>query len=275
MVGEGKVALTLNDYTEANRQAWNEVTPLHQKAAKEKWDRAFLQPGFSCLDEREVSLLRQMGIAGRDVAHLCCNNGCELLSVKNLGAGRCVGFDIADETIKEASERAARCGIDCQFARSDVYAIGAEWFNQFDVVYVTAGALGWLPDLTRFFAQAAALLRPGGHVFIHEIHPLSEMLPFDSDENANPLRIVEPYFKSDPYVDCGGLDYVGHTAHESILPQYWFVHSLADIVMGLVQNGLALEHFSEHPEDISAGHAQVERANAGVPLSLVLMARKG
>ena len=83
----------LHSYTQSNRADWNEVIPLHQKAAREKWDRAFAQLGYVCLDEVEVGLFRQSGIAGKDTAQLCCNNGIELLSIKNLGAGECVGFD--------------------------------------------------------------------------------------------------------------------------------------------------------------------------------------
>ena len=264
----------IEKYTEANRKAWNEVMPLHQRAAREKWDRAFLQPGYVCLDAVEVERLQGMGIQGKDVAHLCCNNGVELLSLKNLGAGTCVGFDISDEAIAEAGARAELCHIPCRFVRSDVYAIGAEWAGRFDVVYVSAGALGWIPDLKGFFGAVATLLRTDGHVFIHEIHPVAEMLPCDGLQDIDPLRINEPYFKAEPYVECAGLDYVGHTEYSSTLPQYWFVHTLSDILMSMIGNGLAVEHFSEYPTDVSAGHQRVERANAGVPLSYILSGRK-
>ena len=261
----------LKKYTAANRAAWNEVMPLHQKAAREKWDRAFAQPGYVCLDDVELALLRQIGIQGKDVAHLCCNNGVELLSLKNLGAGTCVGFDISDEAIAEARARAELCHIDCQFVRSDVYEIGVEWTGRFDLVYVTAGAFGWIPDLRRFFALAAALLRVDGCVFIHEIHPMAEMLPCDSPTETNYLRIVEPYFKTQPYVEYAGLDYVGHTEYSSTLPQYWFVHTLSDILMSMIDGGLAIMHFSEYELDVSGGHRQVEQAHAGVPLSYILI----
>ena len=78
---------TIREYTEANRDAWNEVMPKHQKAAKERWDEAFMQPSFVCLDDVELDLLERVGIHDKAVAHLCCNNGVELLSLKNLGAG--------------------------------------------------------------------------------------------------------------------------------------------------------------------------------------------
>ena len=266
--------MTLKQYTQANREAWNEVMPRHQQAAREKWDKAFMQPGYVCTQGVELELLRRMGIKGRAVAHLLCNNGVELLSLKNLGASECIGFDISDAAIQEARERAEKCGIGCQFVRTDAYEIGPEYEGRFDVVYVSAGGLGWLPDLKLFFAKAAALLRENGQVFIHEIHPFSEMLPFDDAQETDVLRVVEPYFKAEPYIDYGGLDYVGGSQYSSTKPQYWFVHTLSDILMALIENRIAIEHFSEYEADVSAGHGRVEQAHAGIALSYVLIGRK-
>jgi ubiquinone/menaquinone biosynthesis C-methylase UbiE len=264
----------IKKFTEANREAWNEVMPRHQKAAREKWDQAFHKPGFSCLVENEVAIFNKVGIQGKNVAHLCCNNGIELLSIKNLGAGECIGFDISDPAIQEAQERAKKTGIDCQFVRTDVYDIRPEYENRFNFVYVSAGGLGWMPDLKLFFEKAAALLKETGRVFIHEIHPFSEMLPFDDDKSDDLLRIIEPYFKEDPYIAYGDLDYVGGTPYTSDKPQYWFVHKLSDIIMGLIENQLLIEHFSEYEKDISSGHKKIEKAQVGVPLSYIMIGRK-
>lgn len=261
-------------YTEANREAWNEVMPLHQRAASARLDAAFQEPGHLELAEDSVCALQRIGLQGKDVAHLCCNNGIELLSIKNLGAGRCVGFDISDAAIAEAQRRAKLAGIDCDYIRSDVYDVPDRYDRSFDLVYISAGALGWLPDLARLFARAARLLRPGGHILIHEIHPVSEMLPFDDQTDLDPLRIIEPYFKAEPYVEYGGLDYVGGTEHVSALPQYWFVHTLGAIVTGLIQAGFAIRSLEEHPRDISAGHRRQEQAAIAIPLSYVLVASK-
>jgi len=263
----------LKRFTEANRAAWNEVMPRHRQAAQEKWDQAFTQPAFVCLDDEELNQLQRMGIAGKDVAHLACNNGIELLSLKNLGARRCTGFDISDEAIQEAAARAERSKIDCQYIRADVYEIGAEYARQFDVVYLSAGCLGWMPDLKLFFEKAAALLRKDGRVFIHEIHPFSEMLPFDDAEGDDILRIIEPYFKAEPYIDYGGLDYVGKSRYPSTAPQYWFVHTLADIFESMLASRITLEHFLEYDVDISAGHRRIAQAQAGIPLSYILVGR--
>jgi len=264
----------LKQYTEANRAAWNEVMPKHRQAARETLDKLFSQPGFVRLGEVEIELLEQVGIKGKRVAHLCCNNGVELMSLKNLGAAECVGFDISEEAIKEASERATQSRIDCQFIRSDVYELDTRYAGQFDLVYISAGCLGWMPDLKLFFEKATDLLKTDSLVFIHEIHPFLEMLPDDDAVDADSLRINEPYFKTDPYIDYGGLDYVGRSQYTSTLPQYWFIHKISDILMGLIENKISLEHFAEYETDISAGHKRIEQTHAGIPLSYILIGRK-
>jgi ubiquinone/menaquinone biosynthesis C-methylase UbiE len=264
----------LKRYTEANREAWNEVMPLHQKAAKQKWIDSFSQPGFVALDEAEIELLQQVGLKGKRVVQLLCNNGVELMSLKNMGADECVGIDISDEAINEANERASLCQIDCQFIRSDVYEIGSEHDNHFDIAYIRAGGMGWLPDLNLFFEKVTALLRPDGLLFMHEVHPISDVLPLAGSENADRLCFAEPYFKAEPYVEYGGLDYVGNSEHHSSLPQYWFVHTMSSVMMSLIENGIAIEYFSESPIALSPNHRYIEEANAGIPLSYFLIGKK-
>jgi len=201
--------------------------PLHQRAAKENWTESFLQPGFVAIGEAEIELLKQVGLKGKSVVQLLCNNGVELMSLKNMGADECVGFDISDEAIKEAKERAAVCKIDCKFIRSDVYEIGSERNNHFDIAYIRAGGMGWLPDLQLFFEIIAALLRNDGLLFMHEVHPITDVLPLAGSEDAEDLCFAEPYFKTEPYVEYGGLDYVGNSEHHSTIPQYWFVHTMS------------------------------------------------
>lgn len=53
--------------------------------------------GYSSLDTIETYHLEKINLVDKAVAQLCCNNGRELLSIKNKGAGYCVGFDIAEK----------------------------------------------------------------------------------------------------------------------------------------------------------------------------------
>lgn len=262
----------LKKYTQANRLAWNEAMPHHQAANQSKWDDLFAVPDQVVLKNNERQLLQSLGLAGKNVAHLCCNNGVELMSLKNMGAATCIGFDISDEAILEAQRRAVRCNIDCQFVQTDIYDISTDYDGQFDLVYVSIGCLGWMPDLKRFFRIVAALLNKTGLLFIHEIHPLAEMLPMDGAA-GDPLRLMEPYFKDEPYIDTDGIDYVGKTTYRS-LPQYWFVWKLSDIIMGIIEAGLKISHFTEYPWDISSQHQQAQASGLALPLSYILTAEK-
>ncbi len=160
------------NFTDANREAWDEAAALHRSQNMESLLAGFRTPGHSCLDEIETERLQALGAPGKDVAQLCCNNGRELLSVKNMGAGRCVGFDAAKGFIEQARELAAVGGIDCAFLCTDIYAIEGAYDAGFDLVTVTIGVLGWMPDLEGFLAVAARLLRPGGAMFIYELLPI-------------------------------------------------------------------------------------------------------
>lgn len=140
--------------------------------------------------------------------------------------------------------------------------------------HVKRGALGWLPDMARSLARAAALLRPSGQILIHGTHPVCEMLPFDDEKEADPARVGEPYFKAAPHIESGELDYVRGTEHVSALSQDWFVHTPGAIDTELVRSGLAIVSLEEHPRDISVGHRRQEQAGIPIPLSYVLLAQK-
>ena len=129
------------DFTEANRVAWDEAAPLHRGQNHDDLLSAFQASDYSCLDEIETARLLNLGVAGKDVAQLCCNNGCEVLSVKNLGAARCVGFDQSEGFIEQARELAAAGSIDCEFVCTDIYDIDAAYDADFDIVTVTIGDL--------------------------------------------------------------------------------------------------------------------------------------
>ena len=259
------------DITSANREAWDEAAPLHRAQNMERLTAAFGEPGYSCLDEVETARLRELGVAGKDVAQLCCNNGRELLSVKNLGAARCVGFDGAEGFVAQARELAAAGGLVCEFVCSDVYEIPADYDSSFDLVTITIGVVSWMPDLAGFFAVAARLLRPGGAVFVYEQHPILLMIePGKADE---PVSWDYSYFHSEPFIETDGLDYYGGGTYES-KPMTSFQYSLSDVVMAGLASGLSVEHLEELPGHISNAWYNVERQGPELPMSYTLVLGK-
>ena len=169
-------------YTSANREAWEEVAPIHHRHNHARLIEAFSQPGFSCLDDVETNQLKALGVAGKDVAQVCCNNGRELLSVKNMGAARCVGFDGAQAFLDQGKEFAKAASLDVEFVCCDAYDIEDCYKGQFDLVTITIGVLSWMPDIKGFFSVIADLVKPGGAVFIYEQHPILEMIKPDGPD---------------------------------------------------------------------------------------------
>ena len=258
------------DITEANRRAWNAVAPVHRKKRGAALASQFSVPGTSCLDALEREHLQRIGIEGKRVAQLCCNNGRELVSLMNVGAGSAVGFDISEAVLEEAEILANLAGVSCLFVRADVYDIPGNYSGAFDLVYVSVGALGWMPDLAGFFQVAARLLAGGGWFFLYEMHPILDMYDPLSETPTVPR---DSYFRTDPYPETVGLDYVGGSTFEGP-PQYWFHHSMASILNGAIGAGLRLDSFHEFAHDVSGLYDAIAKSPLKPPMSYILTARK-
>lgn len=260
-------------YIDSNRAAWDEAAP-HHRAAESFQDllKGFASPGFSCFDPVAHDVLRHLQLAGKAVAQLCCNNGRELLSVKNLGAGRCVGFDQSSGFLEQARELAAAAKIDCRFVHGDVHRIPEEFNRAFDLVLVTIGVFGWMPDLRAFLKVAARLLRGGGALFVYEQHPIMNM--FEPTDGVDPHRLANSYFRREPFVENNIIVYEG-AAGQTGSTHYWFVHTLADVLSSCIDSGLRIEHFREYAHNISSEEFDVyDGRHAQLPQGYTLIARK-
>lgn len=261
--------------TEANREAWNEVTPIHQKHRPENYQELFRQKGFSTLDNLITTKLNQVGLKGKTAAQLCCNNGRETLSLLNLGADRAVGFDISDEAVTEARELARSAGLECEFVRTDVYDITNEHFGKYDMVFITIGGLSWLPDLNRFFGVVSNMLKPGGDLVIYEQHPFLYVFATEVDDDFDPdfrTKVAFSYFRTDPWRDDQGIDYIGKTTYKS-KPNFSYTQKVSDIVNGIVKNGIRLDEFNEYSHDISETYGGLENGDF-LPRCYILLGHK-
>ena len=270
--------MDIKKYTDANREAWNEAILVHQKARLKKkidYKKAFAQKGYSTLDKYELAKLKEIGLKGKRVAQLCCNNGRETLSLINMGAQSGVGFDISDEAIKEARKLAEISGLDCEFVRTDVYDIGEEYYDSFDLVYITIGAMAWLPDLNKFFGVVSKLLKKNGNLMIYEHHPFCYMLAMEGDDEFdpnNPLKIVHSYFRTEPWVGDDGIDYIGGTKYKA-KTSYDFTNTLMNIINSVASNGIRIQEYSECGHDIS-NEFELQEKEQLIPLCFILLGLK-
>jgi SAM-dependent methyltransferase len=192
-----------------------------------------------------------------------------------MGAASGVGFDISDEFIAEARELAALAKVDCDFVRSNIFDIDAAYFQRFDIVYISIGALCWFDDLQRFFKMASQVLKDGGVLFLYEMHPILDLFAVRQEEiydKNDELKIVYSYFNQEPWVDEYGLDYFGDSEYEAETT-YSFPHNFSEIVNAVLSNGLNLNELREYPHDISATFKHLERYRK-IPMCYTLLARK-
>jgi SAM-dependent methyltransferase len=262
-------------YTEANRIAWNQVAPYHREHSHERLREGFSHPGFNTLDEIATDVLRTFSLENWNVAQLCCNNGRELLSILNLGAATGVGFDISNEFISDAWEYTHISGLPAKFVCCDVYDIGWEYEHTFDLVYISIGALTWLPDLDRFLTIVSFIMKPGGHLLIYEQHPLTYSLGMPGDTGYREDAPFEPlydYFREDAMVFNEGLDYLGGQTYESE-PKYEFAVRMSDLINAIIRNGIDIMELNEYRHDISNCFKYLG-PNPPIPLSFMLLAHK-
>ncbi|MBG89998.1 MAG: hypothetical protein CMO80_24295 [Verrucomicrobiales bacterium] len=261
-----------NDICEAHRKGWNETAAIHERAALGDLLEAVRSPDFCTFDEVEKRIFGGIDLAGKDVVQLACNNARELISVKRAGAGRCVGFDISDAFVDQAHRLIEAAQLDVEVLRSNVYNIPAEYDNGFDLAYLTVGTIGWLPDLSRFLAKVAELLRPGGQLFIYELHPFVFVYDEETTDPIDP-RITRSYFRDEPLIFHGGQDYVDpESSVEST--GYWHHHTFGQIMTSLIEAGIILESFEEFPHCNSSTHAEFAKQPNRLPLCYALVARK-
>ncbi len=228
----------------SNKEAWNQSARFHRQSST--WQQLadnISHPDFSCLDATLTHCLSEAVVRGRDVIQLGCNNGREVFSLFALGARRVVGVDQSSAFLQQAGELAERSSHPAEFIEADIHHLPPALQGAFDVALITIGVLNWMPDLAAFMQCVASTLRPGGHLVIYETHPFLEM--FDP-EGSDPLRPSDSYFRQAPVVDDEAIVHAGK-ASATGAPSYWHIHTLSDILTGLIDAGLSINQFKEYP----------------------------
>jgi len=276
-----------------NQARWDEVVAIHVASPFYRV-KEFLAGADILLpiEAGEIGDLR-----GRTLLHLQCHFGLDTLALARRGA-QVTGLDFSGKAIAAARDLARQAAIEANFVEGNVYDAAELIKARFDLVYVSWGAINWLPDIKAWARVVAAMLKPGGQLYLLEGHPFAltldqlgaETVGADgaiglSDPSA-PLRPAYPYFRGigmplifeTPQTYTGDGPALKHTrTHE-------FVHSITDILTGLIEAGLTLTMYHEHDACAWAmwpllveGEDRLYRMPAGaasLPLSFSLRARK-
>jgi SAM-dependent methyltransferase len=252
----------VEDYRTVNRANWDERAGPHAASPDYDVDSFATDPGYlSSVVRFDLPLLGD--ISGLRGVHLQCHIGTDTISLARLGV-EMTGLDFSPAAIAQARRIAGLAGADVRFVEADAYqavtVLGAE---SFDLVYTGIGALCWLPDIRRWAAVVAGLLRPGGRLFIREGHPMLWAL---DDSRADGLLAVEyPYFeREEPMVFNEDGTYVETDAVFTHNLIHVWNHGLGEIVTALMAAGMDVTGLAEHdsiPWDGLPG--QMERIGGG------------
>ena len=232
----------MEKFMEANREHWNELTPIHERSAF--YDVEAFKAGGSTLTSIE---LQELGdVSGKSMLHLQCHFGLDTLSWARLGA-RVTGVDYSNEAIDLARSVGSEQGIDARFVMSNVYDLPNVLDERFDVVFTSYGVLMWLPELGKWADLVSHFLKPGGTFYIVEFHPVASV--FYDGPDATDLLVHYPYFhsyKPTKFEPDGTGSYADRSATVATTTYEWS-HGIGEIVSSLLSAGLTIESLHEFP----------------------------
>ena len=226
---------TLGKYLQRNRRNWNQKARINFLSSY--YDVEGFKEGKLALQPIERDDLGD--VEGKDLLHLQCHFGLETLSLARLGAN-VIGVDFSDRAIQYARSLADELAIPGRFICSDIYDLPQNLKATFDVVFVSYGSLGWLPDLDRWAEIVRHFLRPGGLLYVVDFHPILWMMEWGPrlvhayEGDGHPIAIGPQGAYADPSVRVDGVD-------------YWWNHGLAAIFSSLIQHELSIDEFAEYP----------------------------
>ena len=233
------------DWRSANRANWDERVGIHLKAPI--YEIQSLRAGRGRLNPIEEAEIGP--IEGFRVLHLQCHFGRDSLILASRGA-EVVGLDFSPPAIATARQLAAELGLagQARFVEADLYdAPGAiPEPGSFDLVYVTWGAINWLPDIRRWASIVAHFLKPGGALHLAEGHPAALVLDDSAPREGAMPGWFAPYFSDGALVIDSPLDYADERARLTNTRTYEWLHPLGAIVTAVVDAGLTLRWLHEH-----------------------------
>lgn len=225
---------TATDYLNVNRALWNARVPVH--VGSRVYDVAGFLKAPCCLTELEREMLGE--VRGQTALHLQCHFGLDTISLATLGA-RAVGLDFSEVAIAEARRLAEATGSAATFVCADVYETRQVVREQFDLLFSSFGAIGWLPELTAWARVVADSLRAGGRFVFAEFHPM--LMSFADDFS----EIQYSYFNREAIVEERAGTYADATAVIN-LPSVGWNHPFAEVLGALLAAGLRLTRFEEY-----------------------------
>lgn len=183
-------------------------------------------------------------VAGLDVVHLQCHLGTDTLSLARLGARSVSGLDFSPKAIAHCRSLFERAGTPGRFVVADVYDAVAALGGSYDLVYASVGAINWIDSMQRWMRVAAALLRPGGRLYLRDVHPMAMVI---DPESTDELLLRFPYGETTvPVTLEADTSYTGDGTRLTSRTTHEWSHGIGEIVQGAIDAGLVVSRLQEH-----------------------------
>ncbi len=130
------------DLVSRNRETWDRWTDVNFNS--DFYDVPGFIAGRSYFDPIELAGVGD--VTGMRLLHLQCHFGMDTISWARRGA-RVTGVDFSQRAIERARLLAEEVGVEAEFVCCDVADAREHLDGEFDVVFVSYGAISWLPSL--------------------------------------------------------------------------------------------------------------------------------
>jgi SAM-dependent methyltransferase len=231
----------MQEFFDANRRAWDERVVIHVEDETGFYEVSQVLQGKDKLNAIEAGEIGD--VRGLRIAHLQCHFGLDTFCLERRGA-QLVGLDFSPAAITQARKWASDMDLKSQFVEGNVYDARALLEGDFDAVYVTWGAINWLPDIHRWGAVVASLMKPGGWLYLAEAHPTTLCFEWIDEKIVPHYHWRTP--KDQPVASDIPTTYNGSQQLLKNTRNYEWIHPLCDIIGSLRTADLTIDWLHEH-----------------------------
>lgn len=263
--GAMKVATRANDKDKV-REHYDRMSPYYHSLWGEHIHHGYWIRGDESKETAQVQLIEHLAQAaaiphGAKILDVGCGFGASSIYLaRNYGA-EATGITISQVQVEMANQAAARTGLNAKFLLMDAETM--TFSDSFDVVW-SVESISHYQDIPRFFASAAALLRPGGTLAITDWFKRKGLTPREHKKFLHDLEhgmMVELQTMEDyaDYIAAAGLEVTRSEVLNKHCAKTW--DFCLDIIkdkalwVAAVQNGADFVRFLRAFKDMRAGYA--------------------
>lgn len=224
----------MKDYSAINKKWWNDVTPVHAKS--ELYNLPAFKKGKTSLFNIELEELKN--VKGKTLLHPFCHFGMDTLSWARKGA-IVTGVDLSGKAITLAKKLSKETKTPATFICADIYDLPKILDQKFDIIFMSYGVLCWISKLKKWAKLMNQYLKPGGTLYIVEVHPFTGIISYD-------FKFEYKYFKKGPYIDDSSGTYTDWNEDVKGVTYEWS-YTMSDVINVLIDQGLKIEFVHEFP----------------------------